>query len=111
MGAGLVTDLSRQVEPDQVIRVTAFESVVGARHLARSEGILAGASTGGIVHALGGLVPTLEAGSRVAFIVHDGGVPYLDTVYDDAWTLRTLGVDGPGIRRAIDDLRRTAQRD
>ena len=111
MGAGLVTDLSRQVEPDLVLRVSAFESVVGARHLARSEGILAGASTGGIVHALGGLVPTLEAGSRVVLIVHDGGVPYLDTVYDDAWTLKTLEADGQRIRRGIDDLRRTARRD
>ena len=111
MGAGVVTELSRQVEPDQVIRVEGLDCVVGARHLARSEGILAGGSTGGIVHALGRLIPSLEPGTRVVFVVHDGGVPYLETVYDDQWVQQTLGADADDIAAAIDRLRETARRD
>ncbi|PWH06228.1 2,3-diaminopropionate biosynthesis protein SbnA [Brachybacterium endophyticum] len=106
MGAGVVTELSTQVEPDRVIRVDAVDCVVGARHLARSEGLLAGASTGGIVHALGELIPDLESGARVVFIVHDGGVPYLDSVYDDTWVQETLGVGPEAITQRIDRLRR-----
>lgn len=111
MGAGVVTELSRQVQPDQVIRVEGLDCVAGARHLARAEGILAGGSTGGIVHALGTLIPSLEPGTRVVFVVHDGGVPYLDTVYDDDWVKDTLGADGSEISAAMDRLRETAGRD
>ncbi|WP_105566065.1 2,3-diaminopropionate biosynthesis protein SbnA [Microbacterium halophytorum] len=110
MGAGVVTELSTQVEPDQVVRVRAVDCVVGARHLARTEGILAGGSTGGIVSALGGLIPDLEAGTRVVFVVHDGGVPYLETVYDDQWVLDTLAADPDAIAEELDQLRRTARR-
>ncbi|ONN67376.1 2,3-diaminopropionate biosynthesis protein SbnA, partial [Herbaspirillum sp. VT-16-41] len=111
MGAGVVTELSRQVEPDRVISVEGLDCVAGARHLARSAGILAGGSTGGIVHALGGLIPSREPGTRVVVVVHDGGVPYLETVYDDDWVQQTLGADADDIAAAIDRLRETARRD
>ncbi|MGP5007667.1 2,3-diaminopropionate biosynthesis protein SbnA [Brachybacterium tyrofermentans] len=110
LGAGVVTDISRTVEPDQVVRVSGLDCVVGARLLARREGILAGASTGGIVHALGTLIPRLEPGTRLAFIVHDGGVPYLETVYDDAWVRRTLGADADALAAATSSLLDTAAR-
>ncbi|MGP9708057.1 2,3-diaminopropionate biosynthesis protein SbnA [Brachybacterium sp. AOP42-C2-15] len=110
LGAGVVTDISRTVDPDRVVRVSGLDCVVGARLLARREGILAGASTGGIVHTLGSLVPELAPGSRVAFIVHDGGVPYLSTVYDDDWVERTLGADADALTDATASLQATASR-
>lgn len=110
LGAGVVTDISRTVDPDQVLRVSGVDCVVGARLLARREGILAGASTGGIVHALGTWVPQLERGTRLAFIVHDGGVPYLETVYDDTWVQRTLGADADALATATTSLLDTAAR-
>ncbi|WP_221583819.1 2,3-diaminopropionate biosynthesis protein SbnA [Microbacterium sp. G2-8] len=110
MGAGVVTELSTQVDPDQVIRMRALDCVVGARHLARSEGILAGASTGGVVSALGDLIPDLAPGTRVVFMVHDGGVPYLETVYDDEWVRDNLDADAAAIAEGLDQLRRTARR-
>lgn len=93
MGAGLVTDLSRQVDPDRVIRVSDLDCTIGARLLARREGILAGGSTGGIVHALATLSPEIPTGSRVVLLVHDGGAPYLHTIYDDHWVRTVLGAD------------------
>lgn len=109
-GAGVVTEISRTVVPDQVVRVDGPEAVAGARLLARREGILAGASTGAIVHALGRLIGELEPGSRLAFIVHDGGIPYLDTVYDDDWVRRVLGTDADGLAAITADLQRSGRR-
>lgn len=110
LGAGVVTDISRTVEPDRVMRVNGLDCVVGARLLARREGILAGASTGGIVHALGTLVPQLEPGSRIVLIVHDGGLPYLGTVYDDEWVHATLGADSEALSAAAAALAGSARR-
>ncbi|MCS6711749.1 2,3-diaminopropionate biosynthesis protein SbnA [Brachybacterium sp. EF45031] len=104
MGAGFVTDLSRQVQPDEVVRVDELACTAGARLLARREGILAGASTGGIVAALARTLPSLPDGSRVAMIVHDGGSPYLSTVYDDEWVGQQLGADADALDRARQDL-------
>ncbi len=110
LGAGVVTDISRTVDPDRVVRVRGIDCVVGARLLARREGILAGASTGGIIHALGTLMPELAPGARVVVIVHDGGVPYLETVYDDAWVEETLGVDADALAAATAALQASARR-
>ena len=70
--------------------MSELQCVVGARTLALREGILAGASTGGVVAALALLAPGFPPDSRVAFIVHDGGLPYLETVYSDDWVQREL---------------------
>lgn len=91
LGAGIVTELSLQAEPDVVCRIEEIEMVRGCRTLARREGILAGASTGAIVASMEQLLPDLTAGSRIGFLVHDSGVPYLHTVYDDDWVRQNLG--------------------
>lgn len=91
LGAGIVPELSLQVEPDRIVRVPEIEMVRGCRLLAKQEGILAGASTGAIVAAMAEVLPELPVGSRVAFLVHDSGVPYLHTVYNDQWVEENLG--------------------
>lgn len=110
LGAGVVTDISRTFAPDRVIRVSGLDCVVGARLLATREGILAGASTGGIVHALGTIAADLDPGSRVALIVHDSGVPYLGTVYDDSWVCTALHASPSDIATATTTLRTLARR-
>lgn len=91
LGAGIVPELSLEVQPDEVLRIPEIEMVRGCRLLAKREGILAGASTGAIVAAMGKMLPEIPQGSRVAFLVHDSGVPYLHTVYNDEWVQKTLG--------------------
>lgn len=91
LGAGIVPELALQAEPDRVFRISEIEMVRGCRALARSEGILAGASTGAIVAAIGQMLPEIPDGSRIAFLVHDSGVPYLHSVYNDQWVRQTLG--------------------
>ncbi|UYQ77260.1 pyridoxal-phosphate dependent enzyme [Glutamicibacter sp. JL.03c] len=91
LGAGVVPELSLQAQPDRVMRIAEMDMVRGCRRLAHREGILAGASTGAIVAAIEQLLPQIPAGSRLAFLVHDSGVPYLHTVYDDEWVAGNLG--------------------
>ncbi|AIX99987.1 Cysteine synthase [Arthrobacter sp. PAMC 25486] len=93
LGAGVLPELAAAAQPDLVFQIEEIEMVHGCRLLARREGILAGASTGAIVAAMGKLLPDLDSGARIAFMVHDTGVPYLPTVYDDDWVRATLGAD------------------
>ena len=104
MGAGVVTRLSGLVEPDRVVRVRDAQCVAGCRTLAAREGILAGASSGGVVWALGQLLAELEPGARVAVVLHDGGMAYLPTVYDDAWLAQHLQLDRAGLAALVDEL-------
>lgn len=108
MGAGFITELSRQVEPDQVIRVSELDCVAGARLLAAREGILAGASTGAVVHAVASLLPDRAPGTRIAMLVHDGGMPYLETVYDDDWVRDALGIGPAQLAEAVQALQERA---
>ncbi|UFU03645.1 pyridoxal-phosphate dependent enzyme [Ruania suaedae] len=94
LGAGVETALSGSARPDVLHRIPESDMVLGCRLLARREGILAGASTGAIVAALGRDLARLSDDARVAVIVHDSGVPYLPTVYDDEWVADTFGT-GP----------------
>ncbi|MDO5745952.1 MAG: pyridoxal-phosphate dependent enzyme, partial [Micrococcaceae bacterium] len=93
LGAGIVPELALQAEPDMVCRIKEIDMVHGCRKLATREGILAGASTGAIVAAMEELLPTMASGSRIGFLVHDSGVPYLNTVYDDQWVRENLGAE------------------
>lgn len=93
LGAGIVPELAAGAEPDLVFAMEEIEMVRGCRLLARREGILAGASTGAIVAAMGKMLPNLEPGKRIAFMVHDTGVPYLQTVYNDEWVRSTLNAE------------------
>lgn len=93
LGAGILPELASWATPDLIFQVEEIDMVRGCRRLAHYEGILAGASTGAIVAAMGTLLPSLDKGSRVAFMVHDSGVPYLQTVYNDDWVRTALNVE------------------
>ena len=58
---------------------------MAARRLAQAEGLLPGASGGAVIAAFQRLAPTLPAGAEVVAVLHDGGQPYLDTIYNDSW--------------------------
>lgn len=102
LGAGFETDLSQQSHPDAVHRVCEADMVLGCRLLARREGLLAGASTGAIVAAIGRDLPSLATGTSVAMLVHDGGSAYLPTVYDDEWV--RAEIEGADKALAVTDI-------
>lgn len=92
-GAGTVPALATRARPDVVCRVDDLDCVVGARRLARRESLLAGASGGGVVTALGRELHRFGEADTVVLMLHDSGSRYLDTVYDDRWVRERLGCD------------------
>lgn len=105
MGAGREGPLARRVAGQECIRVTDLDCVIGCRRLATTEGVLAGASSGGVLAAVAAVAGTLPSRSRCVAILADGGSAYLETVYDDAWVAERLGCDA----RELDRLLRAGQ--
>ncbi len=104
-GAGTLPALAEGLEPDQVARVSEIDTVLGCRLLASREAIVAGASSGAVVQAFLRDAPRLPTGSQVVLLLHDGGAPYLDTVYDDDWVCRRLGLGAADLQRRLDGCR------
>lgn len=90
LGAGFATEHSRAAKPDRIRRVDDAAMIRWCRIMARTEGILVGASTGAIVAAIHQDRRWLGSEALVAMLVHDSGVPYLNTVFDDAWVRREI---------------------
>ena len=102
-GAGVETALSRSAEYDFLVRVSGLDCVAGCRRLGARAAIRAGGSAGGVAAAFRLMAPTMEAGSRCALIFHDGGVGYLETVYDDRWVAEHLGCGQEDIEALLAD--------
>ncbi|OLT54094.1 2,3-diaminopropionate biosynthesis protein SbnA [Corynebacterium sp. CNJ-954] len=97
-GAGVVPDLAALTPISHVVRVTAGESVCGARALARREGILPGASGGAVVAAAGGVSAASDRDGQgdsdsgdTVLVIHDFGNAYMDTLYNDRWVAENIG--------------------
>ncbi len=89
-GAGVVPPLARTGDPDEVVRVADRDAVAWCRRLARTDGLLVGASGGAVVAAAAAGSPAAPGGT-VALILADRGAAYLDTVYDDGWVQERFG--------------------
>lgn len=75
----------------QIVRVSERECVLGCRRLVAREGLLAGASSGGVIAAVEKIERELEVGMNCVVILHDRGERYLSTVYNDAWIREHFG--------------------
>ena len=91
MGAGVRPPLCDLQYIDECVHVSDLECIVGCRTLVRREGILAGASSGGLVSAVGKIRGKIPAGSTCVVILPDRGERYLDTVYSDEWVRGHFG--------------------
>ncbi len=100
-GAGVVPALAARAHPERVVRVDDLDCVVGCRLLARCEGLLVGASAGGVVSAFRQDSARYGPADTVVLIAHDGGARYLDTVYDDDWVGAVLGCPAPQLRHRV----------
>lgn len=93
LGAAQVPDLHDEALADLVVRVSDADCVRGCRALVRREAILAGASSGGVVAAIGRIGRDIPAGAVCVAILPDRGERYMDSVYDDEWVRRELGAE------------------
>lgn len=89
-GAGCVPELARQARPDAVVRIDELEAIRWCRRIARTNGVLIGASGGAVVAAAARDRAEGRSGAAVV-ILADRGTAYLDTVYDDAWIAERFG--------------------
>ncbi|WP_239618154.1 2,3-diaminopropionate biosynthesis protein SbnA [Cohnella mopanensis] len=85
LGAALSPPISRKELIDRVVYVSERECIEGCRELVRTESIVAGASSGGIIAAIKAMQADIPAGAVCVAILPDRGDRYLDTVYDEEW--------------------------
>lgn len=71
--------------------VDEADTVAMCRYLARSNGILAGGSTGTVLSAVHAWSERIEPGATVVAISPDLGERYLDSIYDDDWVTERFG--------------------
>ena len=91
MGAGVRPPLCDMRFIDEHVLVSDLECILACRRLVRQEGLLAGASSGGVIAAVGKLRDRIPAGATCAVILPDRGERYVDTVYSDAWVREHFG--------------------
>lgn len=70
---------------NRFVKVTDQDSAFRARELARSEGILAGYSSGATLQCLDQIKNELTADDVVVLIFADHGSKYVSKIYSDAW--------------------------
>ncbi|KVE32419.1 hypothetical protein WS68_14690 [Burkholderia sp. TSV86] len=72
-------------------QIPEAHTIAMCRHLARTRGLLVGASTGTVLAGLFGWRERIARGATVVAISPDFGERYLDTVYDDDWVRERFG--------------------
>lgn len=91
MGAGVRPPLCDLRFIDEHVLISDLECVLACRRLVRKEGILAGASSGGLIAAVDKLRDRIPAGANCVIILPDRGERYVDTVYSDTWVREHFG--------------------
>jgi 2,3-diaminopropionate biosynthesis protein SbnA len=76
---------------DECIHVTDLDCVVGCHRLVRSEALLVGGSSGGVLMALNYCRHRIPNDATVVLIFHDRGERYLDTIYSENWVKEHFG--------------------
>jgi cysteine synthase A len=80
IGAGFVPGVYDEKVIDEVVRVSSDDAIAAARRLARTEGVVAGISSGASVHAAGQIASQPEnRGKRIVTVICDTGERYLST--------------------------------
>lgn len=87
-GAAEPSKLHQDGLADDVVLVSDYDCVSGCRKMVRQEGVLAGASSGGVISAINTYRDRIEPGAVCVAILADRGERYLDTVYSDEWVLQ-----------------------
>lgn len=76
---------------DRFVHVSDIDCISGCRRFARSEGLLIGGSSGGVVAAVQKCAPQIPAGATCVLILADRGSRYLDSIYSDEWVIKNFG--------------------
>lgn len=85
LGTGFIPPFGERQFMDLAIKVADQDMVEGCRLLVKQESILAGPSSGAVIHALKSMEHELPDQSVCVVILHDRGERYMDTVFCDEW--------------------------
>jgi len=91
LGSAICPQLTPTGDVHQILHVNDIDCVVGCRRLARTEAILAGGSSGGVISAVDRMSNEIPENSNVVVLLPDRGERYLDTIYSDEWVRENLG--------------------
>ena len=91
LGSGICPRLTPVDGLHKVVYVSDTDCVVGCRRLARSEAILAGGSSGGVISAVKQISHEIPENATVVVLLPDRGERYLTTIFSDAWVRENLG--------------------
>ena len=91
LGSAICPKLTPKEGVHKYLHVTDIDCVVGCRRLARTEAILAGGSSGGVISAVDRMSKEIPKNSTVVVLLPDRGERYLDTIYSDTWVQENLG--------------------
>jgi 2,3-diaminopropionate biosynthesis protein SbnA len=72
---------------DEVMKVSDLDAFSACRQIARQEGLLLGGSSGSVIHAARVHAASAKGPCNIVVILPDGGLKYLDTIYDDQWLI------------------------
>jgi cysteine synthase len=89
---------------DECVKVSDEDAFSMCRRMARTEGLLLGGSSGSVLHVAEHMVNRATRGCNVVVILPDGGMKYLETIYDDQWLRKhdlhaVLGETRPVVRQ------------
>jgi cysteine synthase A len=90
-GAAIRPELHKPELVDRFIKVSDLDCVVGCRRLLKSESILAGGSSGGLIRSVEYIQNDIPQDSNCVLILPDRGERYLDTIYSDSWVSSAFG--------------------
>jgi 2,3-diaminopropionate biosynthesis protein SbnA len=90
VGSSIVPPLLSQAIIDDVVLIPERETVAACRELLLTHGLFAGGSSGTVFAAVKRYATRMRGPRRptVLFVCADRGTPYLDTVFDPAWTAK-----------------------
>ena len=91
LGSAVCPGLTPTDRLHKVLHVSGIDCIAGCRQLARTEAILAGGSSGGVIIAIQRMSKDIPEGSTVVAHLPDRGERYLDTIYSDEWVLKNFG--------------------
>ena len=91
LGSAICPKLTPTDGVHECMYVSDHDCVVGCRRLARTEAILAGGSSGGVIAAVDRMSDQIPKGATVVVLLPDRGERYLDTIYSDDWVREKIG--------------------
>jgi 2,3-diaminopropionate biosynthesis protein SbnA len=72
---------------DEVIKVSDQDAFGACRRMARKDGLLLGGSSGSVISAANQYMRKINTPCNIVVVLPDGGLKYLETIYDDQWLI------------------------